>query len=80
MVAVVFLFLQSWRTTVIPAIAIPVSLIFTLAVMLAAGFSLNMVSMLGMVLAIGLVVDDAIVVVENSSASSNGGCRRWMLP
>jgi HAE1 family hydrophobic/amphiphilic exporter-1 len=64
-IAVVFLFLQSWRTTVIPAIAIPVSLIFTLAAMLAAGFSLNMVSMLGMVLAIGLVVDDAIVVVEN---------------
>ena len=64
-IAVVFLFLQSWRTTVIPAIAIPVSLIFTMAAMLAAGFSLNMVSMLGMVLAIGLVVDDAIVVVEN---------------
>jgi hydrophobe/amphiphile efflux-1 (HAE1) family protein len=64
-IAVVFLFLQSWRTTVIPAIAIPVSLIFTLAVMLTMGFSLNMVSMLGMVLAIGLVVDDAIVVVEN---------------
>ena len=64
-IAVVFLFLQSWRATVIPAIAIPVSLIFTLAAMLAAGFSLNMVSMLGMVLAIGLVVDDAIVVVEN---------------
>jgi HAE1 family hydrophobic/amphiphilic exporter-1 len=64
-VAVVFLFLQSWRTTIIPAIAIPVSLIATLAVMLALGFSLNMVSMLGLVLAIGLVVDDAIVVVEN---------------
>ena len=64
-IAVVFLFLQSWRSTVIPAIAIPVSLIATLAVMLAFGFSLNTVSMLGMVLAIGLVVDDAIVVVEN---------------
>jgi hydrophobe/amphiphile efflux-1 (HAE1) family protein len=64
-IAVVFLFLQSWRTTIIPAIAIPVSLIFTLAAMLAAGFSLNLVSMLGMVLAIGLVVDDSIVVVEN---------------
>ena len=64
-VAVVFLFLQSWRTTIIPAIAIPVSLVATLAVMLSLGFSLNMVSMLGMVLAIGLVVDDAIVVVEN---------------
>jgi hydrophobe/amphiphile efflux-1 (HAE1) family protein len=64
-IGVVFLFLQSWRTTIIPAIAIPVSLIFTLAAMLAMGFSLNMVTMLGMVLAIGLVVDDAIVVVEN---------------
>src|SRR3984885_4862102 len=64
-IAVVFLFLQSWRSTVIPAIAIPVSLIATLAVMLGLGFSLNTVSMLGMVLAIGLVVDDAIVVVEN---------------
>jgi hydrophobe/amphiphile efflux-1 (HAE1) family protein len=64
-IGVVFLFLQSWRTTTIPAIAIPVSLVFTLAAMLALGFSLNMVTMLGMVLAIGLVVDDAIVVVEN---------------
>ena len=64
-VAVVFMFLQSWRTTVIPTIAIPVSLIATLVVMQALGFSLNTLSMLGMVLAIGLVVDDAIVVVEN---------------
>ena len=72
-VAVVFLFLQSWRTTVIPAIAIPVSLIATLAVMLALGFSLNMVSMLGMVLAIGLVVDDAIVVVENVERQLENG-------
>ncbi|MBI1779404.1 MAG: efflux RND transporter permease subunit [Proteobacteria bacterium] len=63
--AVVFIFLQSWRTTIIPSIAIPVSLIATLTVMLALGFSLNMVSLLGIVLAIGLVVDDAIVVVEN---------------
>jgi hydrophobe/amphiphile efflux-1 (HAE1) family protein len=64
-IGVVFLFLQSWRATIIPAIAIPVSLVFTLAALLAMGFSLNMVTMLGMVLAIGLVVDDAIVVVEN---------------
>jgi hydrophobe/amphiphile efflux-1 (HAE1) family protein len=64
-VLVVFIFLQSWRTTIIPTIAIPVSLIATLAVMQALGFSLNMLSLLGMVLAIGLVVDDAIVVVEN---------------
>ncbi len=63
--AVVFLFLQSWRTMVIAGIEIPVSLIGTLAVMEAVGFSLNTVSLLGMVLAIGLVVDDAIVVVEN---------------
>ncbi len=62
---VVFLFLQTWRTTLIPMIAIPVALIATLAVMYVLGFSLNIVSMLGMVLAIGLVVDDAIVVVEN---------------
>src|SRR5439155_27177211 len=64
-IGVVFLFLQSWRTTVIPAIAIRVSLIATLALMMALGFSLNTVSMLGLVLAIGLVVDHAIVVVEN---------------
>lgn len=62
---VVFLFLQSWLTMVIAGIAIPVSLIGTLAVMKIVGFSLNTVSLLGMVLAIGLVVDDAIVVVEN---------------
>ncbi|HVZ05636.1 multidrug efflux RND transporter permease subunit [Hyphomicrobium sp.] len=64
-VLVVYIFLQSWRTTIIPTIAIPVSLIATLVVMHLLGFSLNMLSLLGMVLAIGLVVDDAIVVVEN---------------
>ena len=64
-VLVVYVFLQSWRTTIIPTIAIPVSLVATLAVMEVCGFSLNMLSLLGMVLAIGLVVDDAIVVVEN---------------
>src|ERR1700728_3044016 len=64
-ILVVFVFLQSWRTTIIPTIAIPVSLIATLIVMEVLGFSLNMLSLLGMVLAIGLVVDDAIVVVEN---------------
>jgi len=64
-VLVVYVFLQSWRTTIIPTIAIPVSLIATLVVMHLLGFSLNMLSLLGMVLAIGLVVDDAIVVVEN---------------
>ncbi len=63
--AVVYLFLQSWRTMLIAGIAIPVSMIGTLTVMKMVGFSLNTVSLLGMVLAIGLVVDDAIVVVEN---------------
>ncbi len=72
-VLVVFVFLQSWRTTIIPTIAIPVSLIATLAVMQAFGFSLNMLSLLGMVLAIGLVVDDAIVVVENVERQLEAG-------
>ena len=71
--AVVFIFLQSWRTTIIPTIAIPVSLIATLAVMEVVGFSLNMLSLLGMVLAIGLVVDDAIVVVENVERQLEAG-------
>ena len=64
-VVVVIVFLQSWRAAIIPILAIPVSLIGTLAVMLAAGFSLNNLSLFGLVLAIGIVVDDAIVVVEN---------------
>ncbi|RWB56576.1 efflux RND transporter permease subunit [Mesorhizobium sp.] len=72
-VAVVFIFLQSWRTTIIPTIAIPVSLIATLAIMYMLGFSLNMLSLLGMVLAIGLVVDDAIVVVENVERQLEAG-------
>jgi hydrophobe/amphiphile efflux-1 (HAE1) family protein len=72
-VLVVFIFLQSWRTTIIPTIAIPVSLIATLAVMHIFGFSLNMLSLLGMVLAIGLVVDDAIVVVENVERQLEAG-------
>jgi HAE1 family hydrophobic/amphiphilic exporter-1 len=72
-VAVVFVFLQSWRTTIIPTIAIPVSLVATLAVMEVLGFSLNMLSLLGMVLAIGLVVDDAIVVVENVERQLEAG-------
>ncbi|MGO4837532.1 efflux RND transporter permease subunit, partial [Rhizobiaceae sp. 2RAB30] len=72
-VAVVFIFLQNWRTTLIPVIAIPVSLIATMTVMLMLGFSLNMLSLLGMVLAIGLVVDDAIVVVENVERQLEAG-------
>jgi hydrophobe/amphiphile efflux-1 (HAE1) family protein len=62
---VVFIFLQNWRTTLIPCIAIPVSLIGTFALFIIFGFSINTLSLLGLVLAIGLVVDDAIVVVEN---------------
>ncbi|TIP93174.1 MAG: efflux RND transporter permease subunit [Mesorhizobium sp.] len=74
-VAVVFIFLQSWRTTIIPTIAIPVSLVATLVVMYMFGFSLNMLSLLGMVLAIGLVVDDAIVVVENVERQLEAGLK-----
>jgi HAE1 family hydrophobic/amphiphilic exporter-1/multidrug efflux pump len=63
--AVVFLFLQNWRATLIPMLAVPVSLIGTLAAMLMFGFSINTLTLFGMVLAIGIVVDDAIVVLEN---------------
>ena len=62
---VVLLFLQNWRSTLIPLIAVPVSLVGTFAVMALLGFSLNNISLCGLVLAIGVVVDDAIVVVEN---------------
>lgn len=64
-VLVVLLFLQSWRAALIPIIAVPVSLIGTLAVMQVSGFTLNTLSLFGLVLSIGIVVDDAIVVVEN---------------
>ncbi|KQP33894.1 RND transporter [Methylobacterium sp. Leaf104] len=64
-VIVVLVFLQSWRTALIPVIAIPVSLVGTFAAMSAFGFSLNNLTLFGLVLAIGIVVDDAIVVVEN---------------
>ena len=64
-VLVVLLFLQSWRASLIPIAAVPVSLIGTLAVMHVAGFTLNTLSLFGLVLSIGIVVDDAIVVVEN---------------
>ena len=64
-VIVVVLFLQTWRASVIPLAAVPISIVGTFAVMLAAGFSINTLSLFGMVLAIGIVVDDAIVVVEN---------------
>ncbi|WP_436714620.1 multidrug efflux RND transporter permease subunit [Roseiconus lacunae] len=64
-VLTVFIFLQNWRSTIIPVIAIPISLVGTFALMQAIGFSLNNLSLFGLVLAIGVVVDDAIVVVEN---------------
>src|SRR5512138_2210250 len=64
-VIVVVLFLQTWRASVIPLAAVPISIVGTFAVMFAAGFSINTLSLFGMVLAIGIVVDDAIVVVEN---------------
>jgi HAE1 family hydrophobic/amphiphilic exporter-1 len=63
-IIVVFVFLQGWRATLIPALAVPVSLIGTFAVFPVIGFSINTIALMGMVLAIGLVVDDAIVVVE----------------
>jgi multidrug efflux pump len=64
-VLVVLVFLQTWRASLIPLLALPVSLIGTFSIMLALGFSLNTLSLFGLVLAIGIVVDDAIVVVEN---------------
>jgi multidrug efflux pump len=64
-VLVVILFLQTWRASIIPLVSVPVSLIGTFAVMYLVGFSLNALSLFGLVLAIGIVVDDAIVVVEN---------------
>ena len=64
-ILVVFLSLQSWRATLIPIVAVPISLIGTFGVMLVFGFSLNLPTLLGLILAIGIVVDDAIVVVEN---------------
>ena len=65
MILVVFIFLGSWRATLIPLIAVPVALVGTFAFLLLIGFSANTISLLAVVLAIGIVVDDAIVVVEN---------------
>ncbi len=70
---VLFIFLQDWRATLVPGVAIPVSLIGTLAVMGALGFSLNMLTLFGLVLAIGVVVDDAIVIVEATSVHIEKG-------
>ena len=81
---VVLIFLQTWRATIIPLLAVPVSLIGTFAVMAALGFSLNNLSLFGLVLAIGIVVDDAIVVVENVERNLEEGleprlrrAKRW---
>jgi len=63
---VVFLFLQSWRATLIPLIAVPISLIGTFAGLYIFGFSINLLTLFAMILAIGIVVDDAIVVLENT--------------
>ena len=72
-VGVVFLFLQTWRASLIPVIAIPVSLVGTFLILLALGISLNNLSLFGLVLAVGIVVDDAIVVVENVERNISAG-------
>ncbi|MGV8134497.1 MAG: efflux RND transporter permease subunit [Mangrovibacterium sp.] len=72
-VAVILIFLKTWRATIIPILAIPVSLVGTFAVMMALGFSLNNLTLFGLVLAIGIVVDDAIVVVENMERNLHNG-------
>ena len=64
-ILVTFLFLQDWRATLVPTVAIPVSLVGTFAVMYCIGFSINLITLFGLILAIGIVVDDAIVVIEN---------------
>ena len=72
-VLVVVLFLQNWRASIIPLAAVPVSIVGTFAVLLLAGFSINTLSLFGLVLAIGIVVDDAIVVVENVERNISDG-------
>lgn len=72
-VLVVVVFLQSWRASVVPLVAVPVAIIGTLAILLALGFSINALTLFGLVLATGIVVDDAIVVVENVERKMEGG-------
>jgi len=72
-VIVVVLFLQTWRASLIPLLAVPVSIVGTFAVLLALGFSINTLTLFGLVLAIGIVVDDAIVVVENVERNIEAG-------
>ena len=69
-VGVVFVFLQNWRATIIPVVAIPMSLVGTFPVLAAFGASINKLSLFGLVLAVGIVVEDAIVVVENVEVGS----------
>ena len=66
MVLVVIIFLQTWRASIIPLLAVPVSIVGTFAFLLLLGYSINTLTLFGLVLAIGIVVDDAIVVVENA--------------
>ncbi|MCA9101216.1 MAG: efflux RND transporter permease subunit, partial [Planctomycetales bacterium] len=72
-VLVIYIFLQDWRATIIPCAAIPVALIGTFACLAALGFSINMLTLFGIILAIGIVVDDSIVVVENTSRHLDAG-------
>ncbi len=72
-VLIIFLFLRDWRSTLIPSLAIPISLIGAFFIMYAAGFSINVLTLLGIVLSIGIVVDDAIVVLENIYAKIEKG-------
>ncbi|MBA2114223.1 efflux RND transporter permease subunit [Bremerella alba] len=72
-VLVIFIFLQDWRATLVPTASIPVALIGTFAMMAGLGFSINMLTLFGIVLAIGIVVDDAIVVVENTARHIDNG-------
>ena len=72
-VIVVVLFLQTWRASIIPLVAVPISIVGTFAVLLGFGFSINTLSLFGLVLAIGIVVDDAIVVVENVERNIEAG-------
>jgi multidrug efflux pump len=75
-VVIIFLFLRSWRSTIIPVVAIPVSMIATFAIMSLLGLSVNVLTLLGMVIAIGLVCDDAIVVLENIHTKIDSGLHR----
>ena len=72
---ILFLFLQNWRATVVPSLAIPISLIGTFAFLKVFGFSINQLTLLGLVLATGLVVDDAIVVIEAVSTNIEQGMK-----